>query len=139
MSACQINALGSPALPARYVSGIDLVVQRLRVRLGTVRGTWPEDDAFGLPFDRWIEQPTSATSAVVAGAVRLQLEADPDVQSVVSCVGTRSGQAVTVTARLIVRADGESATVDLSLSPLLRTGAPAQFVITGRLSPGRVV
>lgn len=139
MSACQITALGSPALPGRYVSGIDLVVQRLQVRLGTVRGEWPEDDAFGLPYDRWIEFPTAATSAVVANAVRLQLEADPDVQSVISCVGTRVAQVVTVTARLIVRADGESATVDLSLSPLLRTGAPAMFAVTGRTSPGRVV
>jgi hypothetical protein len=139
MSAVALAASGDLALPARYLSGIDLVVQRMRIRLATVFGTWPDDAAFGLPHDRWIDRPGQTTPAIVASTMRAQLEADPDVQSVVSVEGTSSGQVVNVVARVIVRADGESATVTVNYSPLLRTGAPALFTVTGRTSPGPLV
>lgn len=139
MSAVALAPSGDLALPARYLSGIELVVQRMGVRLSTVFGTWPDDATFGLPHNRWIESPTQATPAIVASLMRVQLEADPDVQSVVSVEATSTNQVVNVVARLIVRADGESATVTVSYSPLLKTGAPALFSVTGRTSPGPLV
>lgn len=138
MSSVQAQATGDQALPSRWLSGLDVAVQRLRTRLSTVRGTWPDDDSVGLPFDRWIERPTTATAAIVGAAIQRQIEADPAVRSV-SVVSTTVGRVVTVTATAIVQADGESGTLTVTMSPLLTTGAPALFAITGRTSPGSMV
>jgi hypothetical protein len=70
-------------LPAisRFVTGIDLVHQRIRRRLQRHRGEWFLDPAgTGLPYEVWRQQkPPNLTE--ILGAVRRELAAIPEVTS----------------------------------------------------------
>jgi hypothetical protein len=138
MSSAAISATGDQVLPSRWLTGLELVRQRLAVRLSTVRGTWPDDETVGLPFDRWIERPAQVTPAIVAAAYRAQLLADPAVQSIRTLTAAASGRTITLTAEVEVRQDGQTGTLSLTLDPLLRTGAAPMISVMGR-APGRVV
>jgi len=130
---------GDLRLPAQFISGLDQVAQRLKVRLGTVLGTYAEDATVGLPWDRWILYPTQVTETIVSNLIRLQLEKDPAVEQVLQIRSIYLNHVVRVNAAVQVRADGVSGILDISGSPLLRVGAPALFVITGRQSPGPIL
>jgi len=46
--------------PRAIASGVDAIVARLRTRWWTIRGEWPEDVSFGLPWEEWGHGPQTS-------------------------------------------------------------------------------
>jgi hypothetical protein len=122
---------GDLVLPARLVIDTGLIAQKLDRRLRTILGTWPEDDAVGLPWDRWIADPRRLTPAILAAAVRAQIARMPEVVQVVTCRATQAAGTITLTASAIVRVGGETGTITVTTDPLVRVGAPPLLIVRG--------
>lgn len=67
-------------LPARteHVSGFELIVQRIRRRLQTVKGEWLGDKNVGLPFFAWFQQKPPDVDGIGA-IIRKAIETTPGV------------------------------------------------------------
>ena len=67
-------------LPVRtaHVTGLDLIVQRIRRRLQTVSGEWLGDKTIGLPFFEWFQQKPPKVNAIGA-LIRRAIETTPGV------------------------------------------------------------
>lgn len=130
MSTMRLSEDGDMRAPARWLDGVDQIIQRISIRLRTNRGEHPEVEDFGLPHERWIVSPSQATPAIVASAVRAQLQQDPAVISIGAITFTRSGTEITLTMAFTVSEAGITTTLSLTTSPLLRVGAPALFMVS---------
>ena len=75
-------------LPARtqHISGFELVVQRIRRRLQTVKGEWLGDVAVGLPFFEWFQQKPPQVDAIGA-LIRAAIESTPGVARLADWAG----------------------------------------------------
>jgi hypothetical protein len=130
MPAARLQA-GDLVLPARLVTDTGLIAQKLDRRLRTVLGTWTEDAAVGLPWDRWAADPKRLTPAIFAAAVRAQIALMPETVQVVTCRATQASGVISLTASALVRVGGQTGTISITTDPLLRAGAPLLFIVRG--------
>ena len=79
----------------RFVSGIDLVAQRIRVRLSTHKGEILRDTSIGLPWAEWLSTKPVPLASVRSG-VRRQAAAVAGVTSVSDVQASVSGGIVSV-------------------------------------------
>lgn len=81
-----------------FISGFDLILQRIRRRLGTYLGEWLADGKVGLPYFRWIAQKPPDVAAIGA-KLRAEIETTPGVARVKDWVGSfdRSTRTLTFT------------------------------------------
>jgi hypothetical protein len=117
----------SVAYPLRHVSGALAVLTRLQVRLQTIRGTWPDDVAFGLPWDVWREAP--ATPLIqIEGRVRAQARQEPGVERVTDVTVSRDSDGILhISVRAEVR-DSDGTTVEAQLGAVSADGLPAVWM-----------
>ncbi len=93
----------------RFVSGLDLIVQRVERRLRTFRGEYFADVRVGLPFFDWIQQKPPAVDSIGA-VLRKEIETTPGVIRVEDWTGGFDVDTRTLTYSGTIRtADGEAA------------------------------
>ena len=102
-------------LPAytRHVTGTDLILQRVKTRLGTVLGEWMLDTSKGLDFLGWTQIKEPPVEAIEA-AVAAEIAGVPGVLQVRSCEGTLSADRRTVTVEADALIEGGEAQVTIS-------------------------
>ena len=71
----------SPDIPHRSVTGVQMILTKVKIALETMRGTWLTDDLFGLPYDVWAENPSTPT-VEIDSEVRLLISSVPGVISI---------------------------------------------------------
>lgn len=134
MPALALDDDAALAQPLRYVYGLTVVAQRVKLRLITGTGEWLTDVSRGLPYADWtgsgIKDPP--TPEELGALVRAQLEDTTGIVRVVSCVVTPSnnGRDLAVLARCEAREDGETGTIEVRgvPDPLATFGPPAWYV-----------
>lgn len=87
-----------PVLPT-HAAGIDIVMQRVRIRLSTHRGDWPLDTAEGLPYVEWLAQKPVLVQTVGA-LLKREIEAVAGVAKVTDWSATQTGDALRFTATI---------------------------------------
>lgn len=118
------------------ITGIDLVAQRLRLRLGTFLGDWVLDPTKGLPILRWLgTKPPNA--AEIGAVVRREIETTPGVLRVEAYASTwdPATMAIAITGTVIT-ASGE---LVLEVAPVgtrtNRNPGVSIFTRPGRIAP----
>lgn len=126
------------ALPMRQATGLDVVVDRVLIRLRARLGEWLSDTALGLPWVEW-SNDQSPTASGAAALVRAQIEATTGVVTVNSCAASIRARTMTITAAASIVADGAAGdlTITATLDPFATTGAPAWYVVARpTIAPG---
>lgn len=90
--------------PLTLIEGVDLVVQRIRVRLLTQLGTWPLDLAQGLPYLQWMELAAPPIQEI-KDYFRRELETTPGVVSVRNLAVIQEGTKLRVFAEIDIVED----------------------------------
>lgn len=107
---------GDLPLFTRLVQGLDVIAQRIRVRLSTHRGDWPLDTSAGIP---WVDilgrKPADVEG--LAALLALEVASVPGVVQVVDLTWSQSG-----------------GTAEVSLTAVTVTGDRIPVVVT---PPGR--
>lgn len=114
-------------LPARtrHIAGVELVRQRLLVKLNTFRGEWFLDLRRGLPWFEWKEQAPPQQTAI-RSLVRQAIRNTPGVLDVLSLQTTFVSGRLGLTARVLV----EDAELSLTLeTPQGGNAQPATIVV----------
>ena len=136
-----LDADGDLPLVARHITGIPLVLQRIRRRLLVYAGEWVLDVTQGIPYLAW-RQTKPAPLDAIAARVRVELEQTPGVVRIDSCAVTlvTSTRTVRITARGVVQDPdtAEQASVEIVLGDLGGSSTPAVFTIT-ILSGGGII
>jgi hypothetical protein len=127
-----LDEVGDLGWPLRRLTGGLAVVEHVRARLLTERGTHPADEALGLPLERWI------TRTVTAGEVETEVGAQVrEVEGVVRArVAARQVGAVMRVRVDLVVLDDTGAQVPVTLGTAYAPeGAPAWYVVAGPSGP----
>jgi hypothetical protein len=94
----RLNGAGDILLPAQWITGTELILQRIAVKLKIFRGEPLFDVTAGTPWMTWLgarkNRPSAAALAVVLQGLILQIEG---IASCV-CTATESGDTMTVRA-----------------------------------------
>lgn len=129
----QLDADGDLPLVPRHITGIPLVLQRIRRRLLVFAGEWVLDTSQGLPYLAW-RQTQPAPVEAIAARIRVELEQTPGVVRIDTCaaaleVATRT---VRITARGVVEDPdtGEQASVEIGVGSQSGSSTPALVSIT---------
>lgn len=137
----QLDADGDLPLVPRHITGIPLVLQRIRRRLRVFAGEWVLDTSQGLPYLAW-RQTKPAPLDAIAARVRVELETTPGVVRIDSCTATLAitTRAVRIAARGVVQDPdtGEQASVSIELGELGGSTTPA-LVMTTILTGGGII
>lgn len=134
MPALALDDDAALAQPLRYVYGLTVVAQRVRLRLLTATGEWLTDVSVGLPYDDWTGAGAkdAPTPEELGALVRAQLEDTPGIVRVVSLTATSAdnGRHLSVVARCEAREDGEDGLIEARTvpNPLATFGPPAWYV-----------
>jgi hypothetical protein len=91
-----MGADGDLPLFSRHASGLEIVAQRIRVRLGTHRGDWPLDTSAGIPWTSYLGQ-TPVDLSGLAALVALEIRAVPGVTQVTDLEWAQNGDAASIT------------------------------------------
>jgi hypothetical protein len=136
-----LDADGDLPLVPRHITGIPLVLQRIRRRLRVFAGEWVLNTSQGLPYLAWRQTKPAPTEAIAA-RIRVELEQTPGVVRIDSCaasldVATRT---VRISARGVVEDPdtGELASVAIGVDDVGGSSTPALISIT-ILSGGGVI
>jgi hypothetical protein len=126
-------------LPAftRHISGIDLVMQRVNVRLRTFYGEWILDRKKGLPFFTWAAQKPPDVDGIGA-VVRREIEGTPGVVRVDDWEGEFDAEAASLSYTCTVRTtDGDA---EVRIQPFgnsdNRNPSIMAVIRQGRVAPG---
>ena len=111
---------GDLPVRARFISGLDLIAQRVGRRLRAFYGEWFADLQFGLPFFDWIAQKPPRV-AEIGALVRLAIETTPGVVRVDDWLGDLDRDTRTLTYSGTIRT--ELGDVVATLLPLGDPGA----------------
>ena len=120
--------------PRAIASGVDAIVARLRARWWTIRGEWPEDVSFGLPWEEWV-MARSLTPSEVAAEVRGQAEQVTGVVQVLTVTAIRTGRTISCDVRMRVDT-GDGTLLDITVpvtDPYQTVGGPGWWVTTGAI------
>lgn len=83
----RINEDGSLPLTFGFITGADLILQRVAIRLRTFLGEWQLDTAVGLPYLEWVQQKPPDVDGIGA-VIRAQVLGVPGVIRFDSFTGT---------------------------------------------------
>jgi len=97
----------------RFVSGIDLVAQRVRLRLATHKGEILRDASVGLPWVEWLSTKPVPLASVRSG-VRRQVALVAGVTSVTNVQASASGGTLSVS--LDVTSDEGTVSIQASIT-----------------------
>lgn len=107
----QLDETGDLPLVPRHITGIPLVLQRIRRRLLVFEGEWVLDVTQGLPYLAW-RQTKPAPLDAIAARIRTELEQTPGVVRVDTCAAALDAatRRVRITARGVVQDPDDSET-----------------------------
>lgn len=90
-------------LPAvtQHITGNDLTVQRLTLRLGTFLGEWVLDTSVGLRYVEWLQQTPPRVDEIGAD-LRREVETTPGVVRVDNWLGSYDGRTLSFSADVVV-------------------------------------
>lgn len=92
---------GELVVPCRWVSGVDLVKQKIRIRLRTFAGEWILNASQGLPFVEWRSQKL-VDLGLIRSAYVDEISGVAGVERVSRAEVRREGRAVTVDADIVL-------------------------------------
>lgn len=126
MSATAPDVLMDPVtgdLPSftRHASGMDVIAQRVRVRLGTHRGDWPLDVTAGIPWTDYLGRKPLDLAAL-ASVIALEILQVPGVTRVLDLDWQQVGTSATITATVLTEV-GRS--LEVVVVPQDRAGNPS--------------
>lgn len=81
----------------RYVEGIELVLQRIRIRLNTHLGEYLLDTREGMPYRRWLQTKPAPVNQV-RDYVRREIEDTPGVRRVRNLEASLEGREIRIEA-----------------------------------------
>lgn len=90
------------AVPRRLATGAEAVLNAIRVRLATIRGSWGEDRLLGLPWVAWSLPPPDVE---VQAQVRRQVAAVEGVLEIREVAVSFSGGVLQIAIRVVVQGD----------------------------------
>ncbi len=99
----------------RFGDGIDVVRQRLQIRLGTFLGEWILDQSKGLPFLVWFQQKPPLTEAIGA-FIRREIETTPGVLQITEFTSDFNGSRLLFTGEILFDG-GESEAINVTVDP----------------------
>lgn len=112
-----LNSDGTLAFPMRIISGPDLVVQRVRLRLNTFQGEWLLDARQGIPWIEWISEPPGL--AVIEAFLLRRIASTQGILRVEEFSVTQNDETLVVTGRLILDSDDPAISLEAELDPVL--------------------
>lgn len=126
---------GDLSVPSRLVSGYELVLQRVRLRLGMHRGEWLLDASVGGDFVGWRERKPAPVTEIVQW-VRDEVSSTPGVLREIGMTGRVDTQGVvTVTGRFLLEPlDGDDPP-EVALSVVARGNAQPHVITFHRIAP----
>lgn len=113
---------------ARPITGLDLVLQRVRLRLSTHRGDYTLDREAGQPYLEWAQDRRTDPEAV-AVALAASVRRVPGVRQVLAVAGSRS-LAGTLRVTMDLRLADTTEIVTLALQPRGTNGNLAPWIVT---------
>ena len=105
----QLDNNGDIPIRTAYITGPDLVRQRIRIRLNTWRGEWFLDQRLGLPFLEWKQQKPPDVD-VIRALIQREIRTTPGVVGVANLEVSLVQGRIEITGRITV----EDVTLDLS-------------------------
>lgn len=90
----------------RLISGVELIAQRIRIRLQTHRGEWLLNRSVGLPYLRWRGQKPPRVQSI-GSRVRETVRTTPGVIDVRDFRAALQGRQILITGRVIVEGGQE--------------------------------
>lgn len=108
----------------RHASGMEVIAQRVRVRLGTHLGDWPLDTTVGVDWIKHLSQKPVDLPALAA-VLSLEILAVPGVTGVQDLTWAQTGTSATISATVRTSL-GES--LQVVVVPQDRTGNPSIVV-----------
>ena len=118
----QLNESGDIPAITRHITGIDLVVQRVQVRLRLHLGTYIADVTKGLDYEGFILQRPQDIDGIGA-IVRAQIDDTPGVSRVTEFTGEQDGETLRYTGRVVVETDSQAEADLIALSVDIGTGS----------------
>ena len=135
----QLDADGDFPLASKIISGADLVLQRIRLRLQRGTGEWFIDPVnVGLPLIEWKGTKPAPVESIVA-RIQNEIRQIPDVVSTVNFTGTyeQSTRKVTITGDVIITNGSAVGVVLISADrPKRNTMSFGVFFSSGRIPGG---
>ena len=105
----QLDNNGDIPIRTAYITGPDLVRQRIKIRLNTWRGEWFLDQRLGLPFLEWKQQKPPDVN-VIRALIQREIRTTPGVVGVANLEVSLVQGRIEITGRIAV----EDVTLDLS-------------------------
>ncbi len=101
-----------PQIPHYVATGPQAVLAKVQLAMETQRGTWPQDEQWGLPIPRWLARPATA-DVEIQGTVRRMLLQIPGVVSVDRVEITR-GATMQIDVGITIRSDDEVVSAEVA-------------------------
>lgn len=111
-----------------HISGTDLVLQRVTLRLQRFLGEWILDTSVGLPYLAWVQQKPPDVIGITA-VLRTEIATTPGVARVDDFTGVFAFQTRTLRFAGIVRLDNEEAVTSEILVPIPAVGNSTPAVV----------
>ena len=118
----------------RHASGMEVIAQRIRVRLGTHRGDWPLDVTVGIDWTYYLGRKPLDLAALAA-VIALEILAVPGVTQVQDLDWSQDGGSATISASVLTEL-GRS--LDVVVVPQDKAGNPS-IVVGGVLGHSSTV
>jgi len=78
-----LDSTGDLPTITQHISGIELIAQKIKIRLLTFKGEWKLNEALGLDYPGWF-QTKPAPVALASGLIRQEIEATTGVEQITS-------------------------------------------------------
>lgn len=132
-----LDDFGELTVPTRIVSGYELVLQRVRLRLGLHLGEWVLDTSQGGDYAGWREQKPAPISEIVQWA-RREIASTPGVLREIGLSGRLdpATRRVTITGRfLLAPIDGDEIPPEISLEVAKKGNSQPAIITFHRMNP----
>lgn len=112
-------------LPAitKPIDGIDLVLQRVRIRLRLALGNYIGDQTKGLDYLGFQNRPQDVTA--IGDQIRAEIESTPGVSRALEFTGEQDGETLRYNARIFVQADSQAEEDLVALTVVTGNSQPA--------------
>ena len=115
------------AWPPVFIEGRELALQRVLIRLATLKGQWPYDTEAGLDVKTWVTENTSED--VILTQVIEEVATTPGIRALADATLTRGPRGELTITGTIVFDDDDPATTTLLLPVTpLQDGPPLPFI-----------
>lgn len=118
----ELDESGDIPAVTRHITGIDLVVQRIRVRLNLHLGTYIADVTKGLDYLGFILQRPQDVAGIGV-IIQNEINSTPGVSRVTEFTGEQDGETLRYTGRVAVETDSQAEDDLIALSVGISTGS----------------